>query len=589
MKHFKLYLALAALILTMGTAAAFGEEAGGGQEPNIGWTYDEASEVMTIHGTLTDGTAIYDDVAVALIREGRTLADLTDFTQEKIMDVFVDYQQDYVKADGTFTVCINMHGCEAGDYEIRVATPYTQQTPYVKEIYYATKQNKVAFVTELIALYDETQDTKVQVQKLQEKLELNKEDGYVEKMFNLSEQLIFQVDDYQLANILYSMLKTLDAQEPVNFVNAVNLAALLQGLNEGKISDIAPYQELFALDTRVVKTYQDMVAKEQKESFAKEFMGKGFTVPADVQTAYTEYVLLTVLNYFQNTSQITYIIENYSNEIGLNLTAYNQLSTTKKTEVAVELGKKGNFADYLSFKKAFDDEVGKQQGNSSTGSRPAGGGDNNGSSGYPVPPVTIDNNIEKREPQNPVTSETKFDDLSGVPWAAESIEKLARMGVLSGTGDRTFTPGRSITREEFAVMIARACGLDAQSGSNGFRDAQSDAWYYDMLTAAKNAGLILGKDDGTFGIGSEITRQEMCAIAYRAGTMMEIDFGGEQNIDFADQEKISEYARPAVMALKNKQIVSGMGDNQFQPDGICTRAQAAKIICGLLELKGDVQ
>lgn len=137
--------------------------------------------------------------------------------------------------------------------------------------------------------------------------------------------------------------------------------------------------------------------------------------------------------------------------------------------------------------------------------------------------------------------------------------------------------------------MLRACGLDAQSGSNGFRDAQSDAWYYDMLTAAKNAGLILGKDDGTFGIGSEITRQEMCAIAYRAGTMMEIDFGGEQNIDFADQEKISEYARPAVMALKNKQIVSGMGDNQFQPDGICTRAQAAKIICGLLELKGDVQ
>lgn len=275
MKHFKLYLALAALILTMETAAAFGEEAGGGQEPNIGWTYDEASEVMTIHGTLTDGTAIYDDVAVALIREGRTLADLTDFTQEKIMDVFVDYQQDYVKADGTFTVCINMHGCEAGDYEIRVATPYTQQTPYVKEIYYATKQNKVAFVTELIALYDETQDTKVQVQKLQEKLELNKEDGYAEKMFNLSEQLIFQVDDYQLANILYSMLKTLDAQEPVNFVNAVNLAALLQGLNEGKISDIAPYQELFALDTRVVKTYQDMVAKEQKESFAKELWAKG--------------------------------------------------------------------------------------------------------------------------------------------------------------------------------------------------------------------------------------------------------------------------------------------------------------------------
>ena len=581
MKHFKYYLALAALALSLGTAPAFAEE-DDGQASRIGWTYDEASEVMTIEGTLTDGTSPYDDVAVALVREGRSIADLTALTQEIIMDVFVDYQQDYVKADGAFTINVNMHGCDAGDYIIRVSTPYTQ-TPYEKKIYYATKQNKIDFVTNLIELYDETQNTKTQVQKLQEKLELKQESGYAEKMFNLTEPLIFQVDDYQLANILYPMLKTLDAQEPANFVSAVNLAAVLQGLNEGKINDITQYQDLFALDQRAMKTYADMVTKEQKEQFAEEFQGKGFMTSAEVQAAYTEYVILTVLNHFQNTAQITYIIENYTKEIGLDLTAYNNLATPKKSAAAVELGKKGTFADCAAFKRAFDTEVSKQQGSSGS-ARPTGGG-----GGYAVPPATIEKDIPKQETDAPVVAQTKFDDLFGVPWAAESIEKLAEMGILSGTGARTFTPERSITREEFAVMIARACGLKETAGENGFRDAAEGMWYYGMLTAAKKAGLVLGNDDGTFGIGSQITRQEMCAIAYRAGIIMGADFGQVPEPDFADKEKISEYARIAVAALQNSRIVSGMGDNEFQPEGICTRAQAAKIIDGLLGLKGDMQ
>lgn len=584
MKHFKYYLALAALALSLGTAPAFAEE-DGGQASRIGWTYDEASEVMTIGGTLTDGTSPYDDVAMALVRENRSIADLTALTQDIIMDVFVDYQQDYVKADGAFIFKINMHGCSAGDYTIRLSTPYTQ-TPYEKKIYYATRQNKVDFVTDLIGLYDEAQDTKAQVRKLQEKLELKQESGYAEKMFNLTEPLIFQVDDYQLANILYPMLKTLDAQEPANFVNAVNLAAVLQGLNEGKINDISKYQDLFTLDQRAMKTYEDMVTKEQKQKFAEEFQGKGFMTPADVQAAYTEYVMLTVLNHFQNTAQITYIIENYAKEIGLDLTAYNNFATSKKSAVAVELGKKGTFADYAAFKRAFDAEVSKQQGSGNSGTRPSGGG---GGGGYAVPPSTIEKDIPKQEPDAPVLPQTKFDDLSGVPWAAESIEKLAEMGILSGTGERTFMPERSITREEFAVMIARACGLEEKAGENGFRDAAEGMWYYGMLTAAKEAGLVLGNDDGTFGIGSQITRQEMCAIAYRAGIIMGADFGQIQEPDFADKEKISEYARTAVAALQNSRIVSGMGDNEFQPAGICNRAQAAKIIDGLLELKGDMQ
>lgn len=62
--------------------------------------------------------------------------------------------------------------------------------------------------------------------------------------------------------------------------------------------------------------------------------------------------------------------------------------------------------------------------------------------------------------------------------------------------------------------------------------------------------------------------------------------GGE--IEFADSEDISDYARESVTALAASGVVNGTGDNRFAPKASATRAQAAQIIYKLITTEGGI-
>ena len=47
---------------------------------------------------------------------------------------------------------------------------------------------------------------------------------------------------------------------------------------------------------------------------------------------------------------------------------------------------------------------------------------------------------------------------------------------------------------------------------------------------------------------------------------------------FADDDQILDYAKDAVYTLAAKGIISGMGENRFEPQAFATRAQAARIL-----------
>ena len=47
---------------------------------------------------------------------------------------------------------------------------------------------------------------------------------------------------------------------------------------------------------------------------------------------------------------------------------------------------------------------------------------------------------------------------------------------------------------------------------------------------------------------------------------------------FADDSDIADYAKQGVYILKKLGILSGTGENRFEPTAVCTRAMTAKII-----------
>lgn len=177
-----------------------------------------------------------------------------------------------------------------------------------------------------------------------------------------------------------------------------------------------------------------------------------------------------------------------------------------------------------------------------------------------------------------------FTDIDRVPWAQESINELSKMGVISGVGNSQFQPDENVTREEFLTMLIKAFGLVDQEAACNFSDVDKGQWYYAYIASAQKLGVSEGINQETFGVGLHITRQDMSSLAYRAAKIANVALdASNEDIDFADKDDIADYAVDSIAAMKKASIINGYENNKFEPNGLATRAQAAKIIYGLLK------
>jgi fibronectin type 3 domain-containing protein len=196
-----------------------------------------------------------------------------------------------------------------------------------------------------------------------------------------------------------------------------------------------------------------------------------------------------------------------------------------------------------------------------------------------------------RRPGNSIYSvvehEKTFDDIPG-HWAKQDIELLASKLLLQGMTDSTFGPDSPITRAQFATLLVRALGLTEQSENSRFTDVASDAWYAGAVGAAAKAGLITGYEDGTFRPEDWITREQMAVMTARAtkaaGKIVDVS-GKEQSIldTLSDGHHLSTWVKTSVAQTMEAGIMTGLDANQFDGQQYATRAQAALILKRLLQ------
>lgn len=172
-------------------------------------------------------------------------------------------------------------------------------------------------------------------------------------------------------------------------------------------------------------------------------------------------------------------------------------------------------------------------------------------------------------------TKVEFSDMQGNEWANEAVSYLCEKGVLSGRESGKFEPNATVLREEFAKMIVLAFRLGQNAADPDFSDAQQEAWYAEYVGIAAKAGVMVGKGDGTFGIGENLKREDMALIICK---VLGLDGNAGNAGVFADEDTISDYAKNAVLTLAEKNIISGMGDGTFAPGEFVSRAQAAKMI-----------
>lgn len=165
-------------------------------------------------------------------------------------------------------------------------------------------------------------------------------------------------------------------------------------------------------------------------------------------------------------------------------------------------------------------------------------------------------------------------------WASAAVEEAYAAGWLQGVSadEPRFAPKQALTRVQFAALLLRLLGETPASGAKQtFTDVAPGAWYFDAVMTAKSKGLVNGVTATAFKPGDAISRQDLAVVLARA---FKLD-GAASQTSFADQGQISGYALASVRAVYDKGLLKGTSATTFDPKAKVTREMAAVIAANL--------
>lgn len=170
-------------------------------------------------------------------------------------------------------------------------------------------------------------------------------------------------------------------------------------------------------------------------------------------------------------------------------------------------------------------------------------------------------------------------------WGADSIAKAVKLRIIDGYKDGTFRPDASVTRAEFAAMIARAFGLTSSSAPVEFRDTSSN-WAAGYIGALAEKGIVTGYADGSFKPNATISRAEMVAIISRVMNLSVLSSGAQTSYTDVSSE---HWAADAIQQASSAGLVQGVSATSFAPNSKTTRAQAVTLIIRALASDSSIK
>ena len=173
-----------------------------------------------------------------------------------------------------------------------------------------------------------------------------------------------------------------------------------------------------------------------------------------------------------------------------------------------------------------------------------------------------------------------YNDLAGFEWAEESITNITKNKIANNKGIGIYAPGENITRGDFAMYLIRALGLTADA-SDQFSDVDPNAPYAKEIAIGKKLGILKGSGDGTYSPEESISRQDLMVICARglrlARRIADADYK-TAIANFRDKGLIADYAVNDIGAMVSSRIITGNPDLTINPLGNTTRAEAAVIM-----------
>ena len=175
----------------------------------------------------------------------------------------------------------------------------------------------------------------------------------------------------------------------------------------------------------------------------------------------------------------------------------------------------------------------------------------------------------------------EFPDIKKGSWYYDAVQYVAKAGFMSGYQNGNFGPGDNLKRQDFVVILANVAGANFSSYASStpkLKDVKKGAYYAAAVNWAVDNGIIAGYANGNFGVNDNLTREQVATILYRYMKSPEV-----KNIDstlakFKDVNRVSSFAKTAVAWAVQNNVISGMADGRVAPTEGAARAQIASII-----------
>lgn len=358
------------------------------------------------------------------------------------------------------------------------------------------------------------------------------------------------------------------------FKEAMVLCAVQNG-ESAVIKELSDnYKEEMGSTSSVINTRYDSLNEQQKNSIVNKIKAKTYNSTTDLAKDFSDAVAIEAMNGAENWQKLGEVIDSIENEnvTALDFSSLTSLSNSEKNTVLQNLIEKKPFLSVEDLQTKLKTAIKNLSNDDNGGNNGGSGGGSSGSNRVVMPSL----------PNIPTTGNgVEFNDLDGVEWARKAIETLGSRFIISGRGDGSFDPMSPIKREEFVKILVLAAELPIEKDSSvSFSDIVDNEWYSSYIYTGIRNGIVSGISEELFGVGEYITRQDVAVMIARA-LKLSTDTVTENIFD--DSESISDYARASVHTLAAMGIINGMGDGSFAPVKSISRAEAAQMIYNMLE------
>jgi peptidoglycan hydrolase-like protein with peptidoglycan-binding domain len=194
-------------------------------------------------------------------------------------------------------------------------------------------------------------------------------------------------------------------------------------------------------------------------------------------------------------------------------------------------------------------------------------------------------------PTSTQTAPAAFSDIHGDEPYAIAAAALAEQAVMLRHSDGSLDPDGTVSRAEMAYFLARAMDLGSSSSTGPFSDVTAYDWYASSVVALHENGLAQGTSRTTFSPSRTVTRQEAATLVMRAVAFTRKDDGRTAALlkltdrearlwlgGFRDRQLIQSFSVVAVAAAYRLRILDCPLDGWYFPAGNLTRAEMAVML-----------